>query len=80
MYQSFSNLIISKSLEFMAELNMMNLTSIPVPNIPALNMLLFHIKKSNCYTIKVTKAKSYINANTKHACIEYAVISYKKLN
>ena len=32
----------------------------PVPNMPALYMLLCHIKKSNWYTIKETKAESYI--------------------
>ena len=28
---------------------------------------------------KVTKAKSYNNAYTKHACIEYVIVSYKKI-
>ena len=28
---------------------------------------------------KVTKAKSYNNACTKHACIEYVIVSYKKI-
>ena len=51
----------------------------PVPNMSALNMLLCHIKKSNWYTIKETKAESYINACTKHACIEYVIISHKKI-
>ena len=39
---SFRNL--EKSLEFMPELKMLNVLSMPVPKTPALNMLLFHIK------------------------------------
>ena len=51
----------------------------PVPNMPSLNMLSFHIKKSDWYPIKVTKAEYYIYACTKHACIEYVIVSYKKI-
>ena len=49
--RSFRNL--EKSQEFMPELKMLNVLSMPVPTMHALNMLLFHIK--NQIGIQFTK-------------------------